>query len=543
MTWWIAQNGMVTAALALVVALACRLLRAGPVARHALWVLVLVKFITPPLVVWPWAVPDPLGLSGEARPTDREPSTVLTNQREDGPVASGAALPSAANFPNPSPDRVAAKRPAAFNPGAWLLMTWIVGSVVLIGLEGFRIRRLQRRVARGMDADRELDARVRGLASVVGVRDLRVRVIDGVSSPMVWAVGRPQLLWPADLPADSSDACIDGLIVHELAHVRRRDHVIGWIELAAGVLWWWNPLFWFVRSSRREQAELACDAWVISVLPHGRRAYAESLLALSGAAVRGAPSMAVVGIRATSRRVLERRLVMIMKGSTPLRLPLAGIAGLAFAAAMTLPAWAMPAQPQAAVAAQAQTQAPPPPAAPPSTPATTQPQPQAKPQPSITVAVEPATTAPVPAKIAVSAPTPNHAMFVTVQPSTATLPPVAMPSHAFVASAPQGAPPPAQAAVAVPTRPTRAGRRDAEVLRTVTAVPRSATLPAEGQQLLTQFDADSTQIQQEASRRIEDRRLSLIKQLEALQDQYTKAGKLDEAIAVRNYLRGIRGSR
>ena len=78
------------------------------------------------------------------------------------------------------------------------------------------------------------------------------------------------------------------LLLHELAHVKRRDHIVGWIELVAGIVWWWNPLFWFVRSALREQAELACDVWVITTLPNGRRAYAESLLALSARCARTA---------------------------------------------------------------------------------------------------------------------------------------------------------------------------------------------------------------------------------------------------------------
>ena len=63
MAWWLFQNLVITAALAAVVVAVCRLTRIGPVARHALWLLVLVKFVTPPLVVWPWAAPDPLGIA------------------------------------------------------------------------------------------------------------------------------------------------------------------------------------------------------------------------------------------------------------------------------------------------------------------------------------------------------------------------------------------------------------------------------------------------------------------------------------------------
>src|SRR5687767_2443083 len=62
MAWWFFQNAVVTAILACGVLVMCRFVRIGPVARHALWVLVLVKFVTPPIVEWPWAAPDPLGL-------------------------------------------------------------------------------------------------------------------------------------------------------------------------------------------------------------------------------------------------------------------------------------------------------------------------------------------------------------------------------------------------------------------------------------------------------------------------------------------------
>ena len=73
MAWWIFQNLVMTTLLAAVVAVACRAGRIGPVARHALWVLVLVKFVTPPLVEWPWAAPDPFGIAG----LDTQPAIVL----------------------------------------------------------------------------------------------------------------------------------------------------------------------------------------------------------------------------------------------------------------------------------------------------------------------------------------------------------------------------------------------------------------------------------------------------------------------------------
>ena len=69
--------------------------------------------------------------------------------------------------------------------------------------------------------------------------------------------------------------------VSELAHLRRRDHWIGWLQLVAGCLWWWHPLYRYVSRQVRANAELACDAWVVTLMPSARRAYADALLEVS----------------------------------------------------------------------------------------------------------------------------------------------------------------------------------------------------------------------------------------------------------------------
>ena len=58
MLWWVAQNAIIATVLAGIVASVCRLGRINPAVRHALWLVVLLKLLTPPLVLWPWAIPD-----------------------------------------------------------------------------------------------------------------------------------------------------------------------------------------------------------------------------------------------------------------------------------------------------------------------------------------------------------------------------------------------------------------------------------------------------------------------------------------------------
>jgi hypothetical protein len=315
-------------------------------------------------------------------------------------------------------------------------------------------------------------------------------------APFIWPVGTATLVLPRDWPEDTTQASIDALLVHELAHLKRRDHFVAWMQLAAGVIWWWNPLFWYVRATLREQAELACDAWVIATLPDGRRAYAESLITLSGPALQGrsSPSMAaVVGADAVSRRMLERRLVMIMKGRTPLRLPVTGFVTLALAAALTLPAWASNGQQQ-----------PPPPPPPPAPPVVVQ-KPAPEPKPAPAPAPRGKAVAPAPPKVGA--------------------PPV------FLAT-----PKPMQFGGALQryTWTTKDGKA-------VTLHVNTKNLPEDARKVVEAGAAEEDAIRASVQQQIEAKQAETLKRLEALQDEYTKAGKLDEAVAIRDFLRSSAG--
>src|SRR5215471_9658743 len=58
MIGWMLQNFIVTAVLAALVWLACRILRPGPAMQHALWLVLLIKLVTPPVFPSPWTVED-----------------------------------------------------------------------------------------------------------------------------------------------------------------------------------------------------------------------------------------------------------------------------------------------------------------------------------------------------------------------------------------------------------------------------------------------------------------------------------------------------
>src|SRR5262249_37178674 len=155
-------------------------------------------------------------------------------------------------------------------------------------------------------------------------------------SPMVWALaGRPRLVIPSDLWATLDETQRSTLLVHELAHLRRLDHLVRWLELAVSALYWWLPAVWWARRQLREAEERCCDAWVVWALPRSARAYAETLIEtvdyLSGARA-AAPALAS-GFGASSQ--LKRRLTVILRGGVSRRLGWGGtVSAFGLAAAL-----------------------------------------------------------------------------------------------------------------------------------------------------------------------------------------------------------------
>lgn len=364
MLWWLAQNAVLAGALAVVVALACRLGRFRPAVQHALWLVVLLKLLTPPQLTWPGPVL-PLGGSPgpAAQPTagaeaddeqarslavlwdlavaDAGEPTALDAAAaplviEAGPPVGGTELRTLAAADPP-------EAPAPAGP-SWVTWAWssrlplrlLFGGAAALGLlEAARLLRLRRRLAGASPAPPELVTEVAALAARLGLRPPAVRVVSGIASPLVCGLGRPLLVWPDGLCLPP--ACRRAVLVHELAHLRRRDHWVAWLRLAAGCLWWWNPLYWLVCRQLGQTAELACDAWVVATLPEARRPYAEALLhvarTMSGAAL---PAPAV-GMSAGRRRDLERRLTMIMTERMPCRAPVLGLVVIGLLALAALP--------------------------------------------------------------------------------------------------------------------------------------------------------------------------------------------------------------
>ena len=84
---------------------------------------------------------------------------------------------------------------------------------------------------------------------------------------------------PSVLVSKLNDEQLELLLAHELAHVKRGDHLVRWFTLAVLAIYWWHPVAWWAVRRLRLAEEQCCDAMVVAASPSRAHAYAETLLA------------------------------------------------------------------------------------------------------------------------------------------------------------------------------------------------------------------------------------------------------------------------
>ena len=130
--------------------------------------------------------------------------------------------------------------------------------------------------------------------------------------PIVWGLLRQRLLLPA-AARDWSDEQLRSVLLHELAHIKRRDAAVQLLSQLACALHWFNPLVWLANWRLSVERERACDDLVLAsgVRPS---AYAGHLLQVVTdlSPVRWTQSC---GLAMARRSSIESRLVALLSGN------------------------------------------------------------------------------------------------------------------------------------------------------------------------------------------------------------------------------------
>lgn len=337
-----ALKSLVIVAVALTVAGALR--KHSAAARHLVWLLAMVCLLMLPLLALcrprlPQQVVNPLTVRSSvpawapatmAFPNQEAPLTYreisITGPSRTTPSIS--VRPSGASAqsrlvshkalqinPSPSPSIQGSTEPIPVWPAVfWLAALWLPGVALLLGRLAACLILAVRLTGNCMPL---ADGLLWNIAQVarrrIGYKG-RLRLAMGdwngtPAVPMTIGVFCPTVLLPAeaiDWPQDR----IEVSILHEVAHIRRRDWAWQVLASAACAVFWFNPLVWFAASRLRAESEAACDDLVLlSGAPAAD--YAGHLLEIARVLSRRRPSVPTA-VAAVSRPQIEVRLKAIL---------------------------------------------------------------------------------------------------------------------------------------------------------------------------------------------------------------------------------------
>lgn len=165
----------------------------------------------------------------------------------------------------------------------WAVLIWAVGVAFMTGrllLEWRNVRLLTR-----LDVSPLMPAwqhRVQRLIGSLGVRTA-VRAVQSarVHVPMVVGWLRPVILVPVSALSGLTTWQLELILMHELAHVRRYDHLVNLLQVVIETLLFYHPVVRWVSRVMREEREHCCDDLVVA-RSGDALAYARALTELAG---------------------------------------------------------------------------------------------------------------------------------------------------------------------------------------------------------------------------------------------------------------------
>lgn len=137
----------------------------------------------------------------------------------------------------------------------------------------------------------------------------RIYISDRVSTPAVYGVFRARIILPRAYDRDS----LALILMHENAHIKRRDNLRRIAAMVTACLHWFNPLSWLFLKSFLESVELACDEAVLAKCDDvERRRYAKMLLACTECRSHLASALGGARVRVRIERILSYKKLSVL---------------------------------------------------------------------------------------------------------------------------------------------------------------------------------------------------------------------------------------
>lgn len=162
-----------------------------------------------------------------------------------------------------------------------LAIVWLVWVGVVFSRAAGAFRRVQYLKRTSMPFPTEREARLDHWTAIrASGRQVRLVVSDHVRYAAAIGIWSPVIAVAPVVLHELDDEDLDRILVHEWAHIQRRDDIARVFQLLVKVLVGFNPAIWLIDRRIEIEREVACDDRVIQITSC-RTAYARSLMRLA----------------------------------------------------------------------------------------------------------------------------------------------------------------------------------------------------------------------------------------------------------------------
>ncbi|MFO7907316.1 MAG: M56 family metallopeptidase [Planctomycetota bacterium] len=147
----------------------------------------------------------------------------------------------------------------------WGVLAWAVGSAILALWLLRSLHRISRiRLHRRDSTDPRLIAAARHVEEAYEMSGrFRVCEVPGMADPVSVGISRPIVLMPEGLAKTLDSRQLLSVLLHEAAHVVRRDPFTAVLQMLSQALFWWKPALRYVNGKISQLRELICDDFAI----------------------------------------------------------------------------------------------------------------------------------------------------------------------------------------------------------------------------------------------------------------------------------------
>ena len=314
---WVWQSLLLGTTFAGITYLLIRLLslRIGSTLETGLWLIVLIKFLVPFGPSWTFSLSSVYLQLFQSSSVHNIPSTDPTAFDIDNlcPVKVNSLDHSKPVAVPTTPRQSPAIKEAASPRWQWTTLIGMAYLLCVLSLLVFRVRSYHALVTHCQSlpiADGQTLNIVLNVCRRLGVRRIPSMRISDEHPPFVMGFVSPLLIISRHLLVRPDE--LETVIVHEIAHLRRGDMFVRYLEWVAGTLFFFWPVVAWINRRLDAAREYACDEWALRQGKLTAPEYARCLLRVVQPMCRPRFAYAPCSM-ATNPKTIERRIDMILQ--------------------------------------------------------------------------------------------------------------------------------------------------------------------------------------------------------------------------------------